>query len=95
MKKKGVEVQSSAAKLCTLWREKNAHCFLNMEKQKKLCISELENENGEIKTDLVDILDCVYSFYEKLFKKENTDEECMKMVLETLEKTVSRRQRGL
>lgn len=84
-KSEGAKVRSRAQ--YALEGERSTKFFLNLEKskQKRCFIMELENENGEKVTDLVGIIEAVQKFYEKLFKKEGVKQECVDVILDSLE----------
>ena len=71
--------------------------FLGLEKRKqeRVYIEELENENGEIINDFVDIIGNVGTFYKNLYKKGNAKKEDINTVLGNIDKTITNDEKSM
>lgn len=63
------------------------HFFPGIREEEKQ--TEAENDKGGKTSDYVEILEVLEDFYANLFKKSNTDSECVKQVLGTVGAKIS------
>lgn len=75
--------------------EKCTAYFLGLEKQKqsKLYINQLTNENGETVSNLEDILEITQKYYKNLFTRQELDRNKMEEALETIDRKITEHDR--